>query len=407
MSFTVTSAKRTSPVTDPIRVMVVDDSIVARNSMTRWIDEDPEMAVIASHRNGRNAVNDVERVKPDVIVLDIEMPDMDGLTALPLLLRKMPNAHIVMASTLTRRNAEISLKALSLGASDYVPKPETIKGGADNAELFRQELLNKVRQLGGRKQQTGRTSFKIDNRASAPSSGFTINTSPGQSDKKPDTAINKTGKAASAFHSVFHPKLKPWGSAIPRVLAIGSSTGGPQALAKVLGDMRGGFSKVPVLIVQHMPPMFTAIMAEHLGKVSGIPSAEAKHGDIIKPGHIYVAPGGKHMILTGTKDMPRVELQDGPPINYCKPAVDPMFQSLADIYGSSILGLILTGMGADGAVGAKSIADRGGNIIAQDESTSVVWGMPHAALEAGACAAQAKLQDIAPLALKVMNGVRP
>lgn len=277
----MTAAAKTVPriETDPVRVMVVDDSVVARGLMARWIDEDPALAVVATHRTGKLAVDHVADAAPDVIVLDIEMPEMDGLTALPLLLKARPGAQVVMASTLTRRNAEISLKALSLGAADYLPKPESNSGVSTSPE-FRRELLEKVKALG--------TKGKIKSRR-------------GQSPKpalvtpaKAETAAAPAA-ARSPAATVSQASMRRWSSSAPRIVAIGSSTGGPQALNTVLSELGPAAARVPIVITQHMPATFTAILAENLGKAAGLPSAEGKDGEVLKPGHIYVAPGGKHM----------------------------------------------------------------------------------------------------------------
>jgi two-component system chemotaxis response regulator CheB len=382
MSLNGSALSQTKPVTDPVRVMVVDDSVVARGLMGRWLDSCPELAVVASHRNGKMAVDDVERVNPDVIILDIEMPDMDGLTALPLLLKKCPLAHIIMASTLTRRNAEISLKALSLGASDYIPKPETNSGVSTSVD-FRRDLIEKAILLGQR----------AKSRKALRASHKDLSKSP---------AIAPLKEPPSVSFS-----LRPWSRVVPRLLVIGSSTGGPQALAEVLGGLRDALRTVPLLIVQHMPATFTPILAEHMGKAAGYPAREGAHDDIIMPGHIYVAPGGHHMTVHGEGAAMKLALNDGPPVNFCKPAVDPLFESAAAVAGAATLGVVLTGMGSDGGRGVKFIADKGGSVIAQDQASSVVWGMPKAAAESGACNAVLDLKEIAPKIRNLLQGGRP
>ncbi|MEM6711987.1 MAG: chemotaxis response regulator protein-glutamate methylesterase [Pseudomonadota bacterium] len=386
------TAPRPQPETDPVRVMVVDDSVVARGLMARWIDEDPALAVVGTHRTGKLAVEQISSMAPDIVVLDIEMPEMDGLTALPLLLKACPGVQIVMASTLTRRNAEISLKALSLGATDYVPKPESNSGVSTSSE-FRQELVAKVKALG---------------------------TSAKRSPRRLSTAVPaKPALAASTQRDVAAPVAKPaapagavaaplrrWSSAVPRVVTIGSSTGGPQALTKVLETVGPVAARVPILITQHMPATFTAILAENLGKVAGLPSKEGSDGDVIKPGHIYVAPGGKHMIVRDGDGGPEIALTDGPPVNFCKPAVDPLFDSIAQVYGPAVLAAVLTGMGHDGGAGALKICEAGGSVIAQDEETSVVWGMPQAVVDHNACSAILPLDRVATKMADILKGIR-
>lgn len=400
----------------PIKVMVVDDSVVIRGLIGRWVDADPDLSLVGSHRNGRLAVEDVARSRPDIVVLDIEMPDMDGLTALPLLLKGCPTTRVIMASTLTRRNAEISLKALSLGATDYVPKPES-NSQISTSTQFQTELLNKIRAIGG---QAGGASAGPAFRASRAGAGVAAGrptptgiaaqsrkslaekgavTKPSAS-PVPASATNNLRTAAGGI------QLRNFGTARPRALLIGSSTGGPQALEKLLSEIGPQMRSVPILITQHMPVTFTAILADHLGRASGLPSAEAKDGEVIANGRIYVAPGGKHMELVKQAGQAVVKLTDDPPVNFCKPAVDPFFESAAQVYGAASLGLILTGMGQDGAAGAQHLVDAGGSVIAQDEATSVVWGMPGAAAQAGVCAAVLPLPQIGAKVMRIFKGER-
>lgn len=386
-----------TPNTDPIRVMVVDDAVVIRGLLGRWLDADPALAVVASHRNGKLAVDDILRSNPDVVVLDIEMPEMDGLTALPLMLAKKRDLVVVMASTLTRRNAEISLKALSLGAADYVPKPESTSELTTSVD-FRRELLEKVKALGERAR-------RINSRARV----MRAETAAGRTaSQAPVGALATAARPAMAARAADAPKAglqtKPYSSARPRILAIGSSTGGPQALQQVMRDIGPVIADIPVVVTQHMPPTFTAILAEHIGKAAMRPSKEGQTGDVLQPGHIYVAPGGKHMILEKDGGAVKIRLTDDPPVNFCKPAVDPMFDSVAKAYGSATLALILTGMGSDGANGVKTIAAGGGSIITQDEATSVVWGMPGAAANTGMCSDILPLMEIGPKIVRVLKG---
>lgn len=364
----------------PIRVMVVDDAVVVRGLVTRWLTEQG-IEVVASHRNGKVALDDVEKSDPDVIILDIEMPEMDGLTALPLILKKKPDVAVIVASTLTRRNAEISMKCLGLGAQDYLPKPETNRD-VTVSSTFREELVRKVQALGARKRSSGAVQ-----RSGA-------------------TAIPAAQSAVVVPAALAPIKLRPFSQQMPKVLLVGSSTGGPQALAVVIKGLAPLLPRIPLLITQHMPATFTAILAEHLAKVGGVPAEEAKDGEPVKAGRIYVAPGGRHMLLDKGDSGARVRLDDGPAINFCKPAVDPLFQSAVQVFGGSICGVILTGMGADGAKGVEAIAAGGGSAIAQDEKSSVVWGMPGAAAQTGQCSAVLPLVDIAPRLLKLFAGDR-
>jgi two-component system chemotaxis response regulator CheB len=387
-----------APDNDPIRVMVVDDAVVIRGLLTRWLDEAPEMSVVASHRNGKLAVDDILKSNPDVVVLDIEMPEMDGLTALPLMLAKKRDLAIIMASTLTRRNAEVSLKALSLGAADYVPKPESTSEVTTSVD-FRRELLEKVKALGQRARRMRGPGRAMRAETSA---GRTASQAPVK--RAPQTAREMMRSSAAAAPATPALKTRPYSSVRPRILAIGSSTGGPQALQQVMKEIGTAIQDVPVVITQHMPPTFTSILAEHVGKAALRPSGEGQDGEVLKPGQIYVAPGGKHMILEKDAGAVKVRLTDGPPVNFCKPAVDPLFDSVAKVYGSASLGIILTGMGHDGADGVKTIAAGGGSIITQDEASSVVWGMPGAAAATGMCSDILPLSEIGPKIARVLKG---
>jgi two-component system chemotaxis response regulator CheB len=377
----------TSSRPEPLRVMVVDDSVVIRGLISRWIGAESDMVVAASLRTGLDAVNQLERVNPDVAVLDIEMPELDGLSALPQLLGKKRDLVIIMASTLTRRNAEISFKALSLGAADYIPKPEsTREPGA--AEIFHHDLIQKIRHLGARLRR---------NKPAMPSPPLAPATP--ALDRKREMPVRATPAPPPLTRRSF-------GMLVPRVLLIGSSTGGPQALMTLVADLGPVIDRVPVLITQHMPPTFTTILAEHLARASGRPAHEAVDGEAVRPGTIYLAPGGRHMRVVRHGVDAAIALDDGPPINFCKPAVDPMFVSAIDVWQGGILSLILTGMGSDGMRGGKEIVAAGGSVIAQDEATSVVWGMPGAAANAGICAAVLPLNQIAPKLVRLFSGDR-
>jgi two-component system, chemotaxis family, protein-glutamate methylesterase/glutaminase len=382
------------PGQDPIRVMVVDDAVVVRGLVSRWIEEEPGLQVVASLRTGREAVDRVERANPDVVILDVEMPELDGLSALPLLLEKKRDLVVIMASTLTRRNAEVSLKALSYGAADYIPKPETNRG-VTTSTSFRRELIEKIRQLGGRRRrrhegfQARRTIAEPLSRAAIEARGI-----------ETPSVVTPLPAAQPSF------RLRPFSTIMPRVLLIGSSTGGPQALTSLVSHLTPVIDRAPVLITQHMPPTFTTILAEHLARASGRPAREAIDGEPIAPATVYLAPGGCHMRAVPRHGKPVIALDDGPPINFCKPAVDPLFQSATEIWTNAILALILTGMGHDGTQGAATVVAHGGSVIAQDEATSVVWGMPGSAANAGLCSAVLPIDQIAPKVLRLFQGDR-
>lgn len=334
--------------------MVVDDSAIVRGLIVQTLERDPALRVVARAANGEAALIELARTPVDVVVLDIEMPVMDGLTALPLILKLQPEARVVMASTLTRRNARISLQALQAGAADYVPKPET--GGLVGADEFARELIAKVKALGGR--------------GAVPSPTI--------------TAVAAPVRTAS-----LSPPVRP------QVVAIGGSTGAPPALMTLFQALKGELEQA-VLLTQHMPPTFTAMLAEQLERAGGRPAAEARDGEPVLPGRVYVAPGGWHMTVGRSGQVPVIRLNQEPPEHFCRPSVDPMLRSAAAVYGPGLLAVILTGMGADGAEGCRSVAEAGGRFVVQDEATSVVWGMPGAAARTGLAEAVLPLNQIAP-----------
>jgi two-component system chemotaxis response regulator CheB len=376
MSSVASAAASVSVADHPIRVMIVDDAAVVRRLLSRWIDAEPDLAVVGTLRTGREAVDQIEAINPDVVVLDVEMPELDGISALPLLLRKKRNLIVIMASALTRRCAEVSLRALSLGAADYVPKPETATDAPTSA-AFQRELIEKIRSLGGR----DRARMK---RRPSDLAKILLDRDRGAVD-------------GSAF------ALRPFPRVLPQALVIGSSTGGPQALTTLIQQLAATLERAPILITQHMPPTFTTVLAEHLARISGRRVHEAAHGEPVVPGTVYVAPGGRHMRVTRARSGVSIVLGDDPPINFCKPAVDPLLASASASWESGTLAVILTGMGADGTDGAHKVVAAGGSVIAQDEATSAVWGMPRAVAQAGLCSAVLPLPEIGPMVNRLFS----
>ena len=349
-------APQTSPAPNSLtRVMIVDDSAVIRGMIGRWLTEAGGFDIVATASNGRMAVDCAQRTKPDIILLDLEMPEVDGLAALPLIMKAHPASKVIVISTLTQRNAEISLKCLSLGAVDYLAKPESARavGAAAN---FRRDLIEKLRALGEPKAR------------------------PSRSYARPVPFLPPRAPATA----------KP-AATKPQCLLIGSSTGGPRAVERVLLDMKPALSSIPVLIVQHMPAMFTAVFAEHLQSLLSVPAREARDGEPVAPGTILVAPGGRHMGVASSGSRATIRLNDGPPENFCRPAVDVLFREAAAVYGASALAVVLTGMGSDGTHGARFLTKAGATVIAQDEATSIVWGMPGSVVKAGLA------QEVLPL----------
>ena len=370
-----------NPATQPersatIRVMVVDDSAVVRGFIVRILEAEPGIDVVATCANGQIAVQQAARLALDVIILDVEMPVMDGLTAVPKLLAANPHARIVMASTLTQRNAGVSLEALQRGAADYLPKPST-SGISTNTD-FKRELVEKVFALGR------------SVRRSTPTPHAPAATRP---------AARAPQKAPGTF------TLRHAAPSRPQALVIGSSTGGPQALLSLLAALPSAVN-VPVLIAQHMPATFTAILAQHIARASNRPCSEASNGAFLRAGTITLAPGDFHMEISRDGTTLFTRLNQAPPENFCRPSVDPLFRSAARLFGSDVCAVMLTGMGSDGLEGTRTLAAAGAPVIAQDEASSVVWGMPGAIATAGLCSAVLPLGEIAAHLATVFNGGR-
>lgn len=372
----------TPTVGQRVRVLIADDSAVVRGLVARWIAEAGH-EVVATASNGRIALEAMARHDPDVILLDIDMPELDGTQALPLLLAKSPGVQIVMMSTLTTRNADISLRCLALGAVDYIAKPESNRG-VTTSDAFRVDLIERVRVFG---------STRARKRGPSPA-GATA----------PSLAAVPAPRPAAPI--VLRPKAKS--GIAPRILLIGASTGGPRAVGEVLEKIGGAtLRQFPVLIVQHMPPVFTAVFAEHLGARTGLPAAEGKADERLQPGRIYVAPGGRHMGLTGApggRGDVTIRLHDGPVVNFCRPAVDVLFQDAAAIFGAASLAVVLTGMGSDGTGGARALTEAGAAVLAQDEATSTVWGMPGSIAKAGLAQAILPLGEIGGAIRNLLTG---
>ncbi len=382
MAIGQTAVKSPNPAAGaPVKVMVVDDSMVIRGLLTRTLESDPAIKVVASAGNGKAALDLLAKTDIDVVVLDIEMPVMDGMTALPQMIAAKPYLQVIMASTLTLKGASISMKALSMGAADYVPKPTStseINGAAD----FKTDLVAKVKNWG-----------IVARRRRGPGSPAV-----GAGAPAPATAA----PAPRKLYGQAAVTLRPAGTMKPDCLVIGSSTGGPQALFKVF-QMLGPVSHLPVFVTQHMPATFTTILAEHLATASGMPAAEAKDGEPVVNGRIYVAPGDFHMTIMVEGGRKVMRINKNPPENFCRPAVDPMLRSITKAYGNKALFCMLTGMGQDGLKGAQELTAGGGTVIAQDEATSVVWGMPGAVATHGLCSAVLPLSDIGPYIRKFIS----
>lgn len=376
----IVPATTTTDIADegPLRVMLVDDSVVIRGLVARWLGEERDIKVVATAGNGAIAVREVAQANPEIVVLDIEMPEMDGITALPEILRRAPGARVLMSSTLTQAGAEVTMKALTLGASDYLTKPSSTRE-AGAADAFRAELVGKIRALGQALRRRRRPAAAPVGPAATATATATARVA-GVAPLRAVAAAKPTG-------------ARPASRLPPKVIAIGSSTGGPQALTNLLRNLAGRLDQ-PILITQHMPATFTAILAQHLEKATGVTTAEARDGEVLRGGRIFVAPGNHHMVVEVQGARMVLRLNQEPPENFCRPSVDPMLRSVVAAYGGAVLGVILTGMGHDGLAGSRALVEAGGTLIAQDEASSVVWGMPGAVANAGLCHAVLPLDDM-------------
>lgn len=360
-----------------IHVMLVDDSAVVRGFIGRILEADPDIKVVASVSNGEQGVSSASRHNPDIVILDIEMPVMDGITALPKILAASPGVRVIMCSTLTVRNAEVTMKALELGATDCIAKPTNstaIHGAVD----FKTEILGKIKSL-GRRRDTATLKRPATPNAPSIGTGAFVGGQNGALKQKTPYTLRKHMPG-----EIFRPNL----------LAIGSSTGGPQALFKVISSFKN--FDVPIIVTQHMPATFTKILAQHITQHTGVPAHEGENGMTVEKGNVYVAPGGFHMTFARQDTRIVIKLDTGAPENFCKPSVDPMLRSAINIWGPKFLTVVLTGMGHDGLPGSKLVVEGGGRVVAQDQETSVVWGMPGAVATNGLCTAVLPLQDIGP-----------
>jgi two-component system chemotaxis response regulator CheB len=368
---------------DKVRVLIVDDSAVMRKIIASALQKDPAIEVVGFAANGLQAIEAIKTYSPDVMTLDIEMPEMDGLTALREIRKTNKYLPIIMFSTLTHNGAQAAVMALTAGASDYVGKPATSAGSVDGAfKVLETELIPKI--IGLAKRVKSRRAREL-NAPDGSSPGLGLTPIPRE------TTLVRSLKSTPAETSL--PQ-----SVIPvkpvQAICIGVSTGGPMALMQIFSQITTPLS-VPVFIVQHMPPTFTALLAARLSAAGVMTIKEAEEGEIAIAGAGYIAPGGFHMTLekSGTKTI--IHLNTEPPENSCRPAVDVLFRSAVEVYGGGLLAVMLTGMGYDGLKGCQIIATKGGQIIAQDEATSVVWGMPGAVAQAGLAHAVLPIEKMA------------
>lgn len=343
------------------RVVLVDDSRVIRKFLQNCLEKHSDVEIVATAENGLEAIEAVKTHQPDVVLLDVEMPQMDGIKALPKLLQVSTNLTVIMISTLTKANAATSMIAMELGASDYMEKPTS----KTNLEEFEKELLEKIKALV-------------------------------QSKKGVRKQAQHTPQEAAHPLPINDIKTVPASSVKPEILAVGSSTGGPQALVDFFTGLNGALNHMPIFLTQHMPPNFTLFLAERLNKIPNTSCVECEDGQMVKSGVIHLAPGDYHMVIEKKAMGNIIRLNQDPMENFCRPAVDVMLRSLMSAYGNRILTVILTGMGQDGLTSCKALVESGGRLVAQDKKTSVVWGMPGAVAEAGICEKVLPLHELAP-----------
>ena len=377
-----------------ISVLVVDDSVVVRRLIVDALGGAEGIEVVGTAANGLLAQAKIDQLKPDVITMDIEMPQMDGITAVRELRKRHKQVPVIMFSTLSAAGATATLEALAAGATDYVTKPSNVGSVAESIAAVRDELVPKIMALAGRRRPGAPPAAPTRPAADTP---VRPGTRPGSA--PPRAGLPPAGPARPGGAPAGGPPARPARRGTPGgkidILAIGSSTGGPDALTKVLQGLPADLP-VPIVITQHMPPVFTKMFAERLDRSTPLRVVEATDGMELQPGWAYIAPGDNHLVLHRRGTATLTQLSGAPPENSCRPAVDVMFRSVAALYGASAYATVLTGMGHDGRGGAKVLREAGAEILAQDEATSVVWGMPGAVVGAGLADEILPLERIAP-----------
>lgn len=353
-----------------IRVLVVDDSTVVRRLVTDVLATDPELELAGIAANGRIAIAKIPQICPDVVTLDMEMPELDGLSTLKEIRKTHPRLPVIMFSTLCARGACATLDALSAGANDYVTKPANVGSVMAGMQSVREKLIPKIKAL------------------------------------CPWREASSADKPVSLRKNLAPLIKRAWNPSACEIVVIGVSTGGPNALAQLLAPIPASFP-APIVVVQHMPPVFTHHLAERLDAKCALKVREGSPGEAIHPGEVWIAPGDYHLTLSRVGGRIILQTNQQPPENSCRPAVDVLFRSAAEVFGPRCLSVILTGMGQDGLRGAEIIIDRGGRLLAQDEASSVVWGMPGAVVQAGLADAVLPLADISDQLLRDVTVVRP
>lgn len=349
-------------------MLIADDSVVYRSQMRLALEGHPRIEVAGAAPHGRVALERMTQSPVQLLILDLEMPEMDGVATLRELQARGDQTKVLVFSSHSRRGAESSLEAMRLGACDFISKPtsEDMAAGGSPLEILRQRLIPRIEAL-----------FPL-----------------------PQAKVIPLGTSFPRVTSV------QWSLLRPKVILIGSSTGGPTALEKIFAQLRAPLS-CPVLIVQHMPPVFTATLAERLQKISGLTVREALHGEPLRDDQVYIAPGNFHLKVAGTALAPVLALDQGPQVNSVRPAVDHLFATAAALFGDRVLAFVLTGMGADGRDGCAALKSVGGTVVIQDEASCVVFGMPGAVLAAGLQDRIATPDEIAAIIMDKAGGLAP
>lgn len=343
-----------------VKVLIIDDSVVIRRLVSDVVNADPDLEVVDTAVNGRIGIEKITSLNPDIVTLDIEMPEMDGLETIKELRKTHPDLPVIMFSTLTERGSASTLEALARGATDYVTKPANVGSTMAAIAQVKEQLIPRLKALAP-------TDTAVSLKAGAPAAPR-----PGCASVN-DLAPNRRTDA----------------------VVLGSSTGGPTALEEVFSSLEHPLP-VPLFVVQHIPEVFSKLLADRLDRLSVMTVVEASDDMVAEPGVAYIARGGRHMDISERRGVVTVSLNDGPPVNSCRPAVDILFDSATKVYGPNQLGVVLTGMGQDGLVGCEALRDAGAPILVQDEASSVVWGMPGYVARAGLAHEILPIQHIGP-----------
>lgn len=392
-----------------VKVLVVDDSLVFRKILTEALDKDPGIKIVGSAANGREALQLIRTLRPHLIVLDVEMPEMDGLQTLDEIRRQRLDVGVIMFSSLTVKGAVTTFEALAKGAFDFVPKPTGTGAFSESVKRIKDDLIPRIRAYAESRINRAQASRR-------PAPPPSITPAPAASRQIPTRQPARVQTPSQPVSGNLNKEARPCATSAtfvtrrlfsPEAVAIGVSTGGPNALNDVIPRLPGNFG-LPVFLVQHMPPVFTAQLAKRLNDKSAIKVVEAQDNMPVEPATVYIAPGDFHMEVRGEGNQRIIRLNQGPPVNSCRPAVDVLFQSIAKVYGGKVIAVIMTGMGQDGFVGCQELKSKGAVIIAQDKETCVVWGMPKFVTEAGLADRVSPLDKIAEsiLAFSMKGGMR-